>query len=137
MRQEVDASTSEAQSLLQQARKAEENGDDELALKLVNQALGLFDTEEGRVLKRHIEKYGHGSEAAQAVARILTPRTSYYQIMQLPRDATIDQIKKAFKQLSLLVHPDRNHARRAEEAFKALNQAFSVLGETATRRVYE
>ena len=75
-----------------------------------------------------------GSAAAQTVQKMLEPRASYYQIMKLSNDASGDQVKKAFKQLSLQVHPDRNHARRAEEAFKVLHQAFTVLADPTALR---
>ena len=82
------------------------------------------------------DRNGQQSAAAAAVTRMLAPRTSYYQVLQLGKDATPEQIRKAYKQQSLLVHPDRNPSRRSEEAFKALNQAFSVLGEPTQRLVF-
>ena len=48
--------------------------------------------------------------------------TDYYQVLKLASDATATDIKKAYKALSLLVHPDRNHARGAADAFKVLGQ---------------
>lgn len=42
---------------------------------------------------------------------------NFYEILQLPTDATDAQIKNSHKKLALLVHPDKNNYPRAKEAF--------------------
>ena len=108
-----------AQALLDQAKLAESRGDDDQAIKLVALSLKTYELEEAEALQKYLEAFGTGSAAAQTVQKMLEPRASYYQIMKLSNDASGDQVKKAFKQLSLQVHPDRNHHRRAEEASKS------------------
>jgi molecular chaperone DnaJ len=63
---------------------------------------------------------------------------THYEVMGLPRKARIADIKRAYKRLARKHHPDLNPGdRRAEETFKALNEAYSVLGDPARRKAYD
>ncbi|UCC17642.1 MAG: DnaJ domain-containing protein [Dehalococcoidales bacterium] len=63
----------------------------------------------------------------------------YYQILGLDRIASADQIKKAYRKLAMQYHPDRNHGKEewANEKFKDINEAFSVLGDPGKRSQYD
>ena len=63
----------------------------------------------------------------------------YYQILGVPRNATNEQIKKAYRKLAMQYHPDRNPGKEewANEKFKDINEAFSVLGDPEKRRQYD
>jgi len=63
----------------------------------------------------------------------------YYQILGVPKNATSEQIKKAYRKLAMQYHPDRNPGREkwANEKFKEINEAFSVLGDPEKRRQYD
>ena len=54
----------------------------------------------------------------------------YYQILGVPRNASQNEIKKAYRKLAMQYHPDRNPGKEkwANERFKEINEAFSVLG---------
>lgn len=68
------------------------------------------------------------------------PRTSqdYYEILGVPRDASAEQIKRAFRKLALKWHPDRNKNNpAAEERFKAINEAYEVLSDPEKRAKYD
>ncbi len=63
----------------------------------------------------------------------------YYQILGLDKNASADQIKKAYRKLAMQYHPDRNQGKEewANEKFKEINEAFSILGEPEKRRQYD
>ena len=61
----------------------------------------------------------------------------YYRMLQLDRQATQKEIKKAYRELALLYHPDRNQSREAEEKFKHINEAYSVLADARKRHYYD
>ena len=48
----------------------------------------------------------------------------YYEILGVPKTASVDQIKKAYRELALRYHPDRNKDKGAEEKFKEINEAY-------------
>ena len=61
----------------------------------------------------------------------------YYQILGIPRNATQDEIKRAYRQLVLKYHPDKNKSKEAEEKFKEINEAYAVLSDPEKRRQYD
>jgi len=62
----------------------------------------------------------------------------YYGVLGCRRDASSDEIKKAYRQMALRYHPDRNPGNReAEEKFKEAAEAYSVLGDTGRRETYD
>jgi len=62
----------------------------------------------------------------------------YYEILGVSRDASDAEIKKAFRQLALKYHPDRNPAdNTAEEKFKEVNEAYSCLSNPEKRNNYD
>lgn len=62
----------------------------------------------------------------------------YYQILGVPRDASAEDIKKAYRQKALAYHPDRNPgSKEAEERFKEAAEAYSVLADPEKRAVYD
>jgi molecular chaperone DnaJ len=62
----------------------------------------------------------------------------YYEILEVPRDADADTIKKAYRKLALAYHPDRNNGSKdAEERFKEATEAYEVLRDPDKRSSYD
>ncbi len=61
----------------------------------------------------------------------------YYEVLGVAKSASLDQIKKAYRELALKYHPDRNKDKGAEEKFKEINEAYAVLGDEQKRKQYD
>mmetsp|Transcript_64817 Transcript_64817/g.167310 ORF Transcript_64817/g.167310 Transcript_64817/m.167310 type:complete len:393 (+) Transcript_64817:94-1272(+) len=77
------------------------------------------------------------AEQMQLVQRILRTK-DYYAILELEKNgATEEHVKKAYKKLALKLHPDKNKAPGAEEAFKKLSKAVQCLTDSDKKHVYD
>ena len=62
----------------------------------------------------------------------------YYKILGVARDADESEIKRAYRQLALKYHPDKNPGdQKSEERFKEINEAHEVIGDKAKRQKYD
>lgn len=61
----------------------------------------------------------------------------YYEILGVEKTATEIELKKAYRKLALQMHPDKNKAPGATEAFKAIGNAFAVLSDEGKRSKYD
>src|SRR6185295_10984203 len=65
-------------------------------------------------------------------------KRDYYEVLGLNRDASEEDIKKAYRKLAMKFHPDRNpDAKDAEEKFKEAKEAYEMLTEPDKRRAYD
>jgi molecular chaperone DnaJ len=65
-------------------------------------------------------------------------KRDYYEILGVKKDATPEEIKKAYRKLALKYHPDRNSSDGdAEKKFKEINEAYQVLSESEKRARYD
>ena len=65
-------------------------------------------------------------------------KRDYYESLGVSRESGPEDLKKAFRQLALQYHPDRNPGdKSAEERFKEINEAYSVLSDPDKRRQYD
>lgn len=62
----------------------------------------------------------------------------YYRLLGVEREASGEEIKKAYRKLAMAYHPDRNGDKPGcEELLKDLNEAYQVLGNQEKRRQYD
>jgi molecular chaperone DnaJ len=61
----------------------------------------------------------------------------YYDVLGVPRNASKDDLKKAFRQLARQYHPDVSSESDAEERFKEINEAYTVLSDDQKRAAYD
>ena len=68
---------------------------------------------------------------------------NYYDILGVKKDASKDDIRRAFKKLSLKYHPDKHindseeDKKKAEEKFKEINEAYETLSDDKKRQEYD
>ncbi|KAI8053031.1 hypothetical protein BDF22DRAFT_612677, partial [Syncephalis plumigaleata] len=77
-------------------------------------------------------------ENMMAVKRVLScSKTDFYGILELEKSSSEVHIKKAYRKLALQLHPDKNSAPGADEAFKLVSKAFTVLSDQDKREHYD
>ena len=68
---------------------------------------------------------------------MVTTYQDYYKMFGLKRNATAEDIKKAYRKLARKYHPDINKEKTAEENFKKINEAYEVLKDPEKRKLYD
>jgi molecular chaperone DnaJ len=64
-------------------------------------------------------------------------KRDYYEILGVPRNASQEEIKKAFRRLARKYHPDINKSPEAQEKFKEINEAYQILSDPKKRKLYD
>lgn len=94
-----------------------------------------------RQRKRSENGEGHNTadyttEQTELVRKIKNCK-NFYEVLGVTKDATDSNIKKAYKRLALQLHPDKNHAPGAVEAFKIVGNAVATLTDPQKRKEYD
>ncbi|ERE91706.1 putative dnaJ subfamily C member 14-like isoform 2 [Cricetulus griseus] len=86
---------------------------------------------------------GRHCQPEEEVARLLTmagvpeDELNPFHVLGVEATASDMELKKAYRQLAVMVHPDKNHHPRAEEAFKVLRAAWDIVSNPERRKEYE
>lgn len=86
---------------------------------------------------------GRYCQPEEEVARLLTmagvpeDELNPFHVLGVEATASDIELKKAYRQLAVMVHPDKNHHPRAEEAFKVLRAAWDIVSNPERRKEYE
>lgn len=68
-------------------------------------------------------------------------QTAYYAILNVPRDATPEEITKSYRRLAQVFHPDKHideaNRKQAQESFSKVQEAYEVLSDPYKRQVYD
>ncbi|MGZ5549811.1 MAG: DnaJ domain-containing protein, partial [Nitrososphaeraceae archaeon] len=67
----------------------------------------------------------------------MTNKRDYYEILEIQKNASKDEIKNTYRKLALKYHPDRNKSPNAEEKFKEISEAYAVLSDDQKRQQYD
>ena len=61
----------------------------------------------------------------------------YYEILEITKEANEDDIKKAYRRLAKIYHPDKNHEDTSGDKFKEINEAYTILSDPQTKMKYD
>ena len=118
-------------------------GDTENATKFAQKAYRMNPCDESKQWLDHILLLApsYTPEQCDAVKtferRVKGKTEDLYALLEVPREATDADIKKAYRRYALLFHPDKNTAPGSEECFKLISKAFSILSDPVKRKQYD
>ncbi len=64
-------------------------------------------------------------------------KRNYYDVLELPRNSSIDEVRSSFRRMALWYHPDRDRSPGAEERYKEILEAHRVLSNPASKAAYD
>ncbi|CAN6468840.1 unnamed protein product [Victoria cruziana] len=119
------------------------NRDSEVSKEEISQ--GIRDYESEKTLDRQEKEASAGSSNGGCdfsdehveLIRQVTRSKDFYEILGLEKTCSVEEVRKAYRKLSLKVHPDKNKAPGADDAFKIVSKAFKCLSDSESRRRYD
>eukprot|EP00128_Syssomonas_multiformis_P017717 Colp12_sorted_trinity150504_noHs@29728 len=97
---------------------------------------GRSPARKAEIPKHEPVKKEYSAEHVEFVQRVKKAK-NHYAVLGIEKSASDDDIKKAYRKLALKLHPDKNSAPGADEAFKAVSKAFAVLSDPTKRKEYD
>lgn len=136
----MDANSDEASRCVALAAAALKSGEVERCVRLLNKADRMYPGLPAAVALRSklpAPKREATADMLAAVKAVQGSASDYYKVLGVSREATEGELKKAYRKKLLAVHPDKNIANGAEEAFKVVTKAWETLSDTAKRERYD
>lgn len=140
----MDGNKDEALRCIGIAKEAIASGNKHRALKFIGIARRLdhnLSVDDLLIACEGLDSDSHGepsySEENVQLIREIKRRKDYYEILGLEKSCSVEEIRKAYRKLSLKVHPDKNKAPGSEEAFKKVSMAFKCLSNDDSRTQYD
>ncbi|RHY34003.1 hypothetical protein DYB32_001233 [Aphanomyces invadans] len=95
-----------------------------------------------KVHKSRQQQYGHHSNYQRSHAKPPTPRyvspgPTHYDVLRVTATATLDEIKKSYRKLALMYHPDKAKSVEDGELFKGMSAAYAVLSDVHLKAAYD
>ena len=81
------------------------------------------------------ENIGENNE--DKICKELMKKKDYYDILNISKDATPEQIKKGYKRQAIRFHPDKNHSKLSTECFKKISEAYQCLSDPEKKSFYD
>ena len=78
-----------------------------------------------------------GDNNEDKICKELMKKKDYYDILNISKDATPEQIKKAYKKQAIRFHPDKNHSKLSTECFKKISEAYQCLSDPEKKSFYD
>ena len=78
-----------------------------------------------------------GDNSEDKLCKELLKKKDYYDILNLKKDATQDEIKRGYKKQAVKFHPDKNQSKLAEECFKKISEAYQCLSNPEKKSFYD
>ena len=78
-----------------------------------------------------------GDKSEDKICKELLKKKDYYDILNIKKDATQDEIKRGYKKQAIKFHPDKNHSKLAEECFKKISEAYQCLSNPEKKNFYD
>ncbi|EAR85979.2 DnaJ domain protein (macronuclear) [Tetrahymena thermophila SB210] len=128
-KQQKQAEKKNSKSTKKQKKDLEEEEEDEVEDQLDNEDNDLQENNDDEDDDEQ-DKNG-GSENTEK-------KITLYDLLDIEKDATIEQIKKAYKKLALKIHPDKNKDDpQAKEKFQKIVEAYNILSDPEKKKVYD
>ncbi|KAF8317757.1 uncharacterized protein EI90DRAFT_2943014 [Cantharellus anzutake] len=167
-----ESNKEEALKCIAVAKRHQNNGNIESAIRFCNKSLSLYETKEAKELLLELEEIpaptpsstpGSASTSSSTPSPTAGPSTTdnhtvpkdrmervrvvrrirackphaYYEILGLESSCSEHDIKRAFRKLAIMTHPDKTDVEGAAEAFKMVSKAWQILGDPAQRARYD
>ncbi|KAG2198063.1 hypothetical protein INT47_011898 [Mucor saturninus] len=124
--------TQEAQEFLTKAKEKAASGESSGSSTSIPQQQQQQEQEK----KKQADKPSSKQQSAE-VREILACGTDYYKVLKVSKNCTEVDIKKSYRKLALKFHPDKNTTPGADEAFKLISKAFTILSDPQKRAIHD